>query len=470
MWLEWLARDGWLDPPRLALASGCLESADEPAQVASLLVQEGLVTSFQAKNLIAGTEQRLDCGRYRIRKRLGKGGMGEVFAAEPRDRRDIPVAIKILQIDESMPSEDRRRLESRFVREMKAGLDVKHPNVTRTVDFGRDADRLYLVMPRLRGPSLAALIEAKNRRPELKTVVRMAAQVAAGLEAVHQAGLIHRDLKPSNILYDGHKYWKILDLGLAKALGDRLSLTRPGVILGTLDYAAPEQLKDASKVDPAADYYALGCILYHALAGQAPFEGGDAVSKIYRHRMTPPDPLETHRSDLPNVLAEMVNQLLLKNPADRPPGASVRFVLEELLKGRAPILSAMQPTDTPSISADEAQHSTPPADSLVTADSLETIGSESLLAVGSEEQASEVESSAFDDTILFEDEAAPGISPVAASASSLVVVPAPHARRPNSKRSHELETALRMGLIALLILSLAIFSMSIRALWRHLSD
>jgi hypothetical protein len=186
--------------------------------------------------------------------------------------------------------------------------------------------------------------------------------------------------------------------------------------------------------------------------------------------MTPPDPLETHRSDLPNVLAEMVNRLLLKNPADRPSGASVRFVLEELLKGRAPILSAMQPTDTPSISADEAQHSTPPADSLVTADSLETIGSESLLAVGSEEQASEVESSAFDDTILFEDEAAPGISPEAASASSLVVVPAPHARRPNSKRSHELETALRMGLIALLILSLAIFSMSIRALWRHLSD
>ena len=261
--------------------------------------------------------------------------MGEVYAAEPRDRRDIPVAIKILELDSNLPDEDRKRLESRFLREMKAGRNVHHANVTKTVDFGRDADRLYLVMPRLRGPSLAALIEAKNRRPELKTVVRVALQVNEGLQAIHRAGLVHRDLKPSNIVYDGHKRWKILDLGLAKALGDRQSLTRPGVILGTLDYAAPEQLRDASKVDSPADYYALGCILYHALAGHVPFDGGDAVSKIYRHRMTPPEPLANLRPDLPPDLCQLVEQLLVKNPQDRPTANLVASRLNHLLAGRA---------------------------------------------------------------------------------------------------------------------------------------
>lgn len=334
-WLEWMALDGWLGQEKLEIVRQRSGVATELSALSEDLVSQGLLTPFQAKALLVGQARRLDCGRYRIRKPIGKGGMGEVFAAEPRDRRDIPVAIKILELSPDLQPEDRKRLESRFLREMKAGRNVHHPNVTKTVDFGRDADRFYLVMPRLRGPSFAALIEAKNQRPELKTVLRVAGQVIQGLKAIHAAGLVHRDLKPSNIVYDGHKRWMILDLGLAKALGDRQSLTRPGVILGTLDYAAPEQLRDASKVESPADYYALGCILYHALAGHVPFDGGDAVSKIYRHRMTPPASLKSIRPELPPDLTTLVDELLAKKPEDRPTGDALAVRIDAILSGRS---------------------------------------------------------------------------------------------------------------------------------------
>ncbi len=333
-WHDWLAKDGWLKPEELRLAGELHQQAGDQRDYADRLVKNRLISSFQANHLLAGTKASLDCGRYRLRKFLGRGGMGEVYAAQPRTRKDIPVAIKILPISQDQPDEQRKRMEIRFLREMQAGRSVRNPSVTPTIDYGRDQMRFFLVMPRLRGPSFEKLIELKNRRPELKTVLRMASQVNEGLHAIHEAGLVHRDLKPSNILYDGYKRWMILDLGLAKALGDRQSLTKPGVILGTLDYASPEQLKDASKVDWHADYYALGCILFHALVGRVPFEGGDAVSKIYRHRITPAEPLIQLRPDLDSRLTNLVDSLLSKEPNDRPGYQSTRLTLEELLQGQ----------------------------------------------------------------------------------------------------------------------------------------
>lgn len=334
-WHDWLARDGWLKPEELRLAVELHAQAKGQRDYADQLVKNGLISSFQANHLLAGTMASLDCGRYRLRKFLGRGGMGEVYAAQPRNRRAIPVAIKILPISQDQPDEQRKRLEIRFLREMQAGRSVRHSSVTPTIDYGRDQLRFFLVMPRLRGPSFEKLMELKNRRPELKTVLRVAAHVNEGLHAIHQAGLVHRDLKPSNILYDGYKRWMILDLGLAKALGDRQSLTKPGVILGTLDYASPEQLKDASKVDWHADYYALGCILFHALVGRVPFEGGDAVSKIYRHRITPAEPLAVLRPDLDSRLTTLVDALLRKEPAERPGYEATKAAIEDILKGQS---------------------------------------------------------------------------------------------------------------------------------------
>ncbi|MFM1802849.1 MAG: Serine/threonine-protein kinase PrkC, partial [Planctomycetota bacterium] len=332
--IDWLRRDDWLSEDQLKRVQSISAQIDFLPDLAEALVQDGLISAYQAKHLLHGSQELLDCGRYRIRKPLGKGGMGEVFAAEPRDRRDVPVAIKTLQLNMDRPEPDRKRLELRFLREMKAGREVKHPNVTRTVDFGRFSDRLFLVMPRLKGPSVDRLIESKHRELELRTILKIAIQIVEGLDAIHSAGLIHRDLKPSNIVYDGYKRWMILDLGLAKAIGDSQSLTRPGVILGTLDYASPEQLKDASKVTASADFYALGCILYHATAGHVPFEGGDAVSKIYRHRMTAPQPLETLCPNLPHEFLDLVSRLLLKDPEQRPKADEIRNILLNLLDGR----------------------------------------------------------------------------------------------------------------------------------------
>ncbi|MEI7920622.1 MAG: serine/threonine-protein kinase [Planctomycetota bacterium] len=451
-WLDWLARDGWLDPAQFDQARQIAETSSTPSEFAASLTKLRLITAFQSKLLLAGQAQRLDCGRYRIRKLLGRGGMGEVYAAEPRDRRDIPIAVKVLQIDSNLPDEDRKRLEARFLREMKAGRKVEHPNVTKTVDFGRDSDRLYLVMPRLRGPSFAALIEAKNRRPELKTVVRLAAQVNQGLIAIHAAGLVHRDLKPSNIVYDGYKRWKILDLGLAKAIGDRQSLTRPGVILGTLDYASPEQLRDASKVDSSADYYSLGCILFHALSGHVPFDGGDAVSKIYRHRMTPPESLAVIRPDLPDALSMLVDQLLQKNPADRPSGSDVALCLNILLEGRPSGSSQSVPIlpDQPTSPLPEPSSS----DSFVVPQYGE-LSSESGLG----ELMTDLGEHSPDD--LAEDDWSEPIAELD-QASRYVQTPVKIVRK-SSKRSPSLEFGLQVGLILTVLFSLLIFLWSLRA-------
>jgi serine/threonine-protein kinase len=142
-------------------------------------------------------------------------------------------------------------------------------------------------------------------------------KVLDGLEAAHRAGLIHRDIKPSNLMITPDGDAKVLDLGLARALGDENPLTRPNTVLGTLDYASPEQLSDASRADVRSDLYSLGCTLYFMLAGSPPFDGGDAVNKIYKQRMEDPPPLETVARGVPTAFAAIVRKLMAKNPSDR---------------------------------------------------------------------------------------------------------------------------------------------------------
>ena len=121
---------------------------------------------------------------------------------------------------------------------------------------------------------------------------RLFLKLVDGLEAAHRAGLVHRDIKPSNIMITPDGDVKLLDLGLARALDDETGLTRANTVLGTLDYASPEQLRDAAKADCRSDLYSVGCTLYFALAGSAPFEGGDMINKIFKQRMEDPPPLE----------------------------------------------------------------------------------------------------------------------------------------------------------------------------------
>ena len=147
------------------------------------------------------------------------------------------------------------------------------------------------------------------------------AEVASALEHAHNQGLIHRDLKPSNIMITPNDHAKVLDLGLALMQGEQADLSvigGQGYIVGTMDYIAPEQTADASKVDARCDVYALGCTLYFALTGQPPFPGGTNREKIQRHRREKPTPLAELRPDLPKGFVALVERLMEKDPRGRP--------------------------------------------------------------------------------------------------------------------------------------------------------
>ena len=164
-----------------------------------------------------------------------------------------------------------------------------HPNLARTLSVGNDGDVHFMVMEYIPGKSLYELVKSERDGPlRVPDAARLFLKLVDGLDAAHNAGLVHRDIKPSNIMITPDGEVKLLDLGLARALDDETGLTRANTVLGTLDYASPEQLRDAAKADRRSDLYSVGCTLYFALAGQAPFEGGDMINKIFKQRMEDP--------------------------------------------------------------------------------------------------------------------------------------------------------------------------------------
>jgi serine/threonine protein kinase len=173
------------------------------------------------------------------------------------------------------------------------------------------------------------------------------AEVASGLDHAHKQGLIHRDLKPSNIMVTPHDHAKVLDLGLAliegETIEDRRVVGGRGVIVGTMDFIAPEQTYDATGVDARADIYALGCTLYMVLSGSVPFPGGTSKEKIYRQRSERPVPLLERRPDLPVAFAALVEKLMAKDPAQRVQTAhDVEMLLRAWTRGEK-----VQPLDSP---------------------------------------------------------------------------------------------------------------------------
>ena len=256
--------------------------------------------------------QRL--GPYRIEVRLGEGGMGIVFRAV-HDGDGRTVALKVLRDELNQDEAYKRRL----AREARAATEVDHPNLARVLEAGEADGRSYLAVRYVDGRSLAERLLAEGPLP-LAALLRLATEVGAGLDALHERGLVHRDVKPANIMLAADGTAVLSDFGLAKGKAYTV-LTKPGQVLGTLDYLAPELIR-GEPAGPMSDLYALGCVIFECMAGAAPFAGRGILRIGMAHLEEEPGDPGAGRSDLPPAVSWTVRQALAKDPGRRPPSAT----------------------------------------------------------------------------------------------------------------------------------------------------
>lgn len=254
-------------------------------------------------------------GTYRLLKVLGKGGMGIVFLAEDQKLKR-QVAVKALLPAIEMESESRQR----FLHEAQATAVIENDHVVPIYHVGEERGLPYLVMPFLKGETLEKRLESGQPIP-VPELLRLGRELAWGLAAAHTKGLIHRDIKPANIWLEAPSARvKILDFGLARAVGDPTKLTQTGYVVGTPAYMAPEQARGQA-VDQRCDLFSLGVVLYRMGTGAYPFQGATTMALLSALAMDTPQSVTQLNPQLPREFAELVMQLLAKNPTARPQSA-----------------------------------------------------------------------------------------------------------------------------------------------------
>ncbi len=328
--LKTVLRSGLLTREQLQAALRGLPKPQrhDPQALADHLVAGGQLSRFQAHKLRNGTALGLVLGPFQVLSPIGRGGMGTVYLA--RDTRgNQVVALKVLPPKRAREEE---RLLARFQREMEMSRRVAHPNLAWTYDVGVQSGVYYIAMEYIPGKSLYRLVADDGPLP-VRRAARLFAEVCAALEHAHGQGLVHRDLKPSNILITPNDHAKVLDLGLALVQGevnaDREVVGGVGYVVGSMDWIAPEQTLDASRVDARSDVYGLGCTLYYTLSGRPPFPGGTSLEKIQRQRTEQPPRLEQLNPAVPPSFADMVHKMMAKSPSQR--FASAEAVRQQLL-------------------------------------------------------------------------------------------------------------------------------------------
>src|SRR6185436_18564329 len=247
-------------------------------------------------------------GRYRILRKLGTGGMANVYLAEDEvlGRR---VAIKILN---DRHAGDEQFVE-RFRREAKNAAGLSHPNTVSIYDRGEAEGTYYIAMEYLSGKSLKELILERGPAP-VSVAVDYARQILAALRFAHRNGLVHRDIKPHNVLVDGEGHLKVTDFGIARAGASQM--TEEGSIIGTAQYLSPEQAR-GTQVDQTSDLYSLGIVLYELLTGTLPYTGDTPVEIAMKHLSATPEPVSAKRPDVPGSMDNVVLRALAKDPSQR---------------------------------------------------------------------------------------------------------------------------------------------------------
>jgi hypothetical protein len=315
-YMELLDRSGLVAPKLLA---GLLQKPqplpDTAAGLADWLVAHGILTRFQADQLLLGKWDGFILGKYRLLEPIAGGNMGRVMLAEHTvlGRR---VALKLL------PAEGEPDMAAlmRFHREGRAVASLDHPNIVRGYDMDCEGALVYLAMEYVEGENLAALVNRIGPLP-IELAASCVRQAALGLQHAHDAGWVHRDIKPANLLLTPAGVVKILDLGLARSMldaGDSLTKAHDAQhILGTLDYLSPEQVRQSSEVDGRSDVYSLGATFYFLLTGQPPFPKGMVAQKLFSHLIEDAEPVGKLRPDVPAEVEAVVQRMLAKDPAQR---------------------------------------------------------------------------------------------------------------------------------------------------------
>ena len=275
-------------------------------------------------------------GRYTIDRELGRGGMATVFLAHDRDGAEV--ALKLLSPDlGSTIGADR------FRREIRVATQLQHPNILGVLDSGvteiaPGVDFLWFTMPLVRGSNVWERFEKTGAFPP-DEVVRIGRAVADALAFAHEKGVVHRDIKPDNILLDGDRVL-VADFGVARAVSEvHEKLTATGMVVGTPTYMSPEQASGDREIDGRSDIFALACVLYELLAGEAPFDGPTPQAALMRRFTGPPRSLRP-LIDVPEVLEATVLKSLARDPKDRHQTAAA---FSEALAGRPPAPQAPEP-------------------------------------------------------------------------------------------------------------------------------
>ncbi len=255
--------------------------------------------------------------RYEIHKRIGRGGMADVFSA--RDLLlDRQVAVKVLFPEFATDA----NFVERFRREAQSAASLSHPNIVNVYDWGKFEGTYFIVMEEVQGRTLAEILTT-NKQLTSKQAAEIASEVAAALGFAHDNHVAHRDIKPANILIGTNGQVKVADFGIARALNapTESNLTQVGSVMGTATYFSPEQAQGAQP-DPRSDLYSLGIVMYEMVAGRPPFTGENPVSIAYKQVHDSPQPLVQIVADVPRSFEAIVAKLLAKDPKMRYPGAA----------------------------------------------------------------------------------------------------------------------------------------------------
>ena len=321
--LDSLRESGLLTAEQLEEATRLVPESNRGRLVARALVSKGLLTRFQAEQVLAGRTSGFSLGQYRILDLLGEGGMGRVFKAQHVTMNRV-VALKVLTPSLLKTA----RAQDLFMREVRLAAQLVHQNIVTAFDANQINGRCYLVLEYVDGPNLDQLVRDYGPLP-IGAACEMIRQIAVGLQFAQHKKMVHRDIKPANLLLlrtgnDTLGMVKISDFGLAGLHdaedapdGSGSLLTKPNTVMGTPDFVSPEQAKDVHSADIRSDLYSLGCTFYYLLTGNVPFPDGSAMEKLVRHAMSEPEAIEKLRPDVPVEVASIVRRLMKKKPEDR---------------------------------------------------------------------------------------------------------------------------------------------------------